>query len=214
MLRDVILGLLRDGAPRHGYGLRQEYRFRTGVEPLTGHFYRGLHRLVEDGLLRGVPNPPGSDPRRKLYAITRRGSEVFDAWLGQREVSFTESRDDGLSAKALFLGGAEPQMVRGVLDGWLEATRMRDDDLRRAREAAQRRARNPILDPLALLLTRQSRVVAADLEFIESFRAAYERAVARREAGSAGVAASGAAASPRPATLKGGRVALRTLSRR
>jgi len=214
MLRDVILGLLRDGAPRHGYGLRQEHRLRTGVESVTGRFYRELHRLGEDGLIREVSNPPGSDPRRRLYAITRRGSDVFDAWLGQREVTFTEPRDDDMSAKAVFLGVAEPRVVRGVLEGWLEETRTRDDSLGRAREAAERRAGKRILDPLTLLLTRRARFVAADLEFIENFRAAYERSLAVREAGSADVASFGAGASLRP--LKGGavgKVAKRSLLR-
>ena len=180
MLREMILGLLRDGAPRHGYGLRQEYRFRAGVGTLSRHFYSELHELAADGLIRGVPNPPGSDPRRRLYTITRRGSAVFDAWLGECEGTFTERRDDGMFAKALFLGVAEPKTVHAVLDAWLDAARQRDDVVRRARDAAERRPKKPLLDPLALLLERQVRTVAADLEFIDSFRAAYDRFVGAR----------------------------------
>src|ERR1700741_4397852 len=73
MLRYLVLGLLRDGAPRHGYAIRQEYRRRAGLEPSTGPFYRELGRLLEEELIRETPNPPGSDPRRTPYVITKKG---------------------------------------------------------------------------------------------------------------------------------------------
>src|SRR5437773_2069439 len=78
--RFLILGLLRDGAPRHGYAVAKAYKLRSGGKISTGNFYRELQRLVADGLACTASNPPGADPRRTPYAITTVGRATFDAW--------------------------------------------------------------------------------------------------------------------------------------
>lgn len=81
MLRDVILGLLRDGRLRHGYELIVQYRSRTGCSPGPGNFYRELGQLRRTQLIELGPNPAGADPRRRPYLISKKGCLAFDRWL-------------------------------------------------------------------------------------------------------------------------------------
>ena len=64
MFRYVLLGMLRDGEVRHGYGLAKEYEQRTGVKVVAGNVYRELRKLVDEGLVERAKNSDGSDPRR------------------------------------------------------------------------------------------------------------------------------------------------------
>jgi DNA-binding PadR family transcriptional regulator len=175
MLRYLVLGLLRDGAPRHGYAIRKEYRQRAGLDPSTGPFYRELARLLQEGLIRETPNPPGSDPRRTPYAITPKGTAMFDAWLRGRPVTTHEHRGDELCCKVLFLGHAPRDVVRTILDGWQEELWVRGSTLEQAREVANaRRSAGGPFDPLSLLIKRRLKQVVVDLELIEELRAAHD----------------------------------------
>src|SRR5207302_10584200 len=57
MFQYLVLGLLRDGKPRHGYALMKDYRDRSGVQLSTGSFYRELQKLAAKGLVRTSANP-------------------------------------------------------------------------------------------------------------------------------------------------------------
>ncbi len=179
MFRYIVLGLLRNGERLHGYALMKAYRARSGTQISTGNFYRELQRLAGVGLVRPVTNPDGADPRRAPYEITEAGAAAFDAWLSGPNESPLGQYDDELSARALFVVGAEPAVTRKVLDGWQEELWMRGKMIERARETAARYDGTVPAPPstLTLLLARRLKHVAADLEFIEELRAAYEEGV-------------------------------------
>jgi DNA-binding PadR family transcriptional regulator len=174
MLRYLVLGLLRDGAPRHGYAIRKEYRERAGLDPSTGPFYRELARLLQDELIRETPNPPGSDPRRTPYVISKKGAQLFDAWLRERGMAVHGYREDELCAKALFLAQAPPDVVSTILDGWQEDLSLLGGKLERARQAACESPGRSGLDPLPLLIGRRLKHLVADLEFVEEIRGVFE----------------------------------------
>jgi len=183
MFQYLVLGLLRDGKPRHGYALMKDYRDRSGVQLSTGSFYRELQKLAAKGLVRTSANPEGADPRRAPYEITPEGTAAFDGWLVAPARPNPDDYEDELSCRALFVWQAGQAVVRAVLDRWQEALWISGKMLERAREGAA----PPLGDPntpfgaLALLLGRRLKHVAADLEFLQELRATYEQWAARSE---------------------------------
>jgi DNA-binding PadR family transcriptional regulator len=83
----VILGLVEEESPTHGYGLKQrhDHHFRRARPLHLGQIYSTLGRLERDGLvtLAGVEHESG--PQRKLYAITDEGRGATGAWLSKPE---------------------------------------------------------------------------------------------------------------------------------
>jgi DNA-binding PadR family transcriptional regulator len=83
----VILGLVEEESPTHGYGLKQrhDHHFRRARPLHLGQIYSTLGRLERDGLvtLAGVEHESG--PERKLYAITDEGIQATGAWLSKPE---------------------------------------------------------------------------------------------------------------------------------
>jgi DNA-binding PadR family transcriptional regulator len=172
MFRFLILGLLRDGSPRHGYALAKAYRLRSGGDVSTGNFYRELQRLVGDGLVRTANNPPGADPRRTPYATTEAGIAAFDAWVFDSADLGDGQREDEISARALFLAEANAAGRCAVLDAWQEQLWVRGKLLERARDCARAKGQQV----LVLLLSRRLKYTAADLEFLRDLRSAHEAA--------------------------------------
>jgi DNA-binding PadR family transcriptional regulator len=81
---EILLALVEED--RHGYAILQAVDARVkGRLPLrTGTLYRALARLVEDGLIEEIEgskagSAAGEDPRRRVYAISRRGRSVARA---------------------------------------------------------------------------------------------------------------------------------------
>jgi DNA-binding PadR family transcriptional regulator len=178
MLRYLVLGFLRDGSVQHGYALTKKYRERSGNRISTGNVYRELQRLVAEGLVRTAANPPGSDPRRAPYEITDAGCAAFDAWLAEADIAGTGHSEDDLSARVLFVRDADPPVARDLLERWQKELWIRGKVLERDREAAlmQRRGESTQeLETLPFLLARRLKHVAADLEFLQEFRIAYEQ---------------------------------------
>jgi DNA-binding PadR family transcriptional regulator len=95
VLRFVVLGLLRDGTPRHGYAVAKEYRKRSGLRINTGNFYRELQRLAAEGLVRPAANPPDADGRRAPYQITPNGEATFDQWLASARDAWQPGYEEG-----------------------------------------------------------------------------------------------------------------------
>lgn len=86
--------------PRHGYGMMQDVSRRTGgsVDLGTGHLYRHLKRLLDDGLVQEVePRAPDrDDPRRRYYGLTRLGRAVVKAESARLAELVEDSRRLGL----------------------------------------------------------------------------------------------------------------------
>jgi PadR family transcriptional regulator PadR len=84
---EVALSMLRSGqATFHGFGLAQTMREQSGSRSLTAHgtLYKALSRLEEFGLLTSRWEDAAAvdgRPRRRLYALTSRGSQVAEQAL-------------------------------------------------------------------------------------------------------------------------------------
>ncbi|MFD3443856.1 PadR family transcriptional regulator [Microbacteriaceae bacterium 4G12] len=79
----VTLGLLRQG-PHTGYDVRKwldRYGWALGYTAQTSQIYRQLGRLVERGWAASTPDPRGSGPDAKLYALAEDGRAAFEAWV-------------------------------------------------------------------------------------------------------------------------------------
>lgn len=68
----------------HGYAIMRDVEERTGGELRlsAGTLYRTIHRLLEQGLieeLRDPPRPEGDDERRRYYRLAALGVEVARA---------------------------------------------------------------------------------------------------------------------------------------
>jgi len=176
-MRHMILGLLRHHGARHGYALMKEIRARTGVQVSIGNVYRELARLAREGLVRSTPNPPEVDPRRAPYEITAAGIAAFEAWLSATPARTQAPLHDEFSARALFLGQAEPAVGRKLIARWREELGLQGKTLERARDVAATpdRARDASLALLPFFLRRRLRHVAVDIEFVGELDSAHER---------------------------------------
>lgn len=115
-LRPALLLMLREESA-HGYDLIERARSLgfDGSDP--GGLYRTLRRLEQEGFVRSAWEPSESGPERRIYEITRAGSEelhrrakaiaagreTVDAFLGRYEefVTVRSSRArSGASARA------------------------------------------------------------------------------------------------------------------
>lgn len=75
-LRPSVLLLLRE-SPSHGYDLLERLRAFgfSGSDP--GGLYRALRALEDEGLVDSAWEPSASGPARRIYQITRAGSEAL-----------------------------------------------------------------------------------------------------------------------------------------
>ena len=79
----IMAALARE--PRHGYGVMQEVKKRSGgaVKIGAGTLYTALKRMLEDELVRELDATPrgtdGSDDRRRYYILTALGLSVLRA---------------------------------------------------------------------------------------------------------------------------------------
>lgn len=184
MFRDLVLGILRDGRTAWAFGLMKEFRRRSGVKVNTGNFNRELKdRLAPRGMVQRAENPDGADPRRVPYRITEAGTASFDQWWLQSRMRRVTAYEDDLSVWALFVHLFVPEVVRQALEERERDLWWQGKELERDREAARKQpmANDGSLPVLELLLTRRIRHVAADLEFLEEVRTAFESWAAARE---------------------------------
>src|SRR5206468_6262338 len=177
MMRHMLLGLLQHHGARHGYALMKEIRARTGVQVSIGNVYGELARLAREGLVRSTPNPPEADPRRAPYEITAAGIAAFEAWLSATPTKTQAPFHDEFSARAFFLGQAEPAVGRKLIERWREELGLQGKTLERARDvaAAPDRARDGSFALLPFFLRRRLRHVAVDIEFVDELASAHDR---------------------------------------
>jgi DNA-binding PadR family transcriptional regulator len=177
MFRYVVLGLLRDGVKHHGYALMKRYRQRTGLSINTGSFYRELQRLVSEGLIESTApsSAEAADVRRTPYVITEAGKRAFDTWFASPvPLEPTQSGEDQLAARMLFLTEAPHPIALEVLQAWQDTLWTRATAIDRAREVAKATPVADGFDVLSYLLARRLRHVAVDIEMVDELRRAYQ----------------------------------------
>ena len=99
---------------RHGYGIMQEVKARTGgqVRLVPGTLYGAIKRLLERKLIAESderPDPELSDERRRYYRITEFGQRVLAA-----EVARMASLVEQAQAKQLLRGWSPVAVTGGV----------------------------------------------------------------------------------------------------
>jgi DNA-binding PadR family transcriptional regulator len=199
MFVHMLLGLLRDGDPHHGYQLMSEYKARSGNQASAGSFYRVLARLAHQGLISTGTNPPDADPRRIPYQITTVGSQVFDRWL------VSSGGSDEICERLLFVDRVPREALTRLLDRWQEELWMQGKSLaRRHDDALQDATANAPgrYNPLPVLLARRLKQVEADLEFLKELRLQIDTTLCAPQAEEA--EASEPAAPKRPARRRPG----------
>jgi DNA-binding PadR family transcriptional regulator len=169
MLYHAILGLLRDGRPRHGYDLIRQYRLRSGRTVNPGNFYRDCSKLVAHGLIALDANPPDADPRRIPYRITPSGCREFDAWLLE-----PKPLHSSFESWIVFADMLPADDRTRLLDQMRDALWADGKALGTARERLVARGRRvgeqPAYQPAALLALRRIKQVTAELEFLQELR--------------------------------------------
>ena len=73
-VRPCLLLLLRE-QPAHGYELLERLRPLGFTRDDPGRLYRALRALEQDGLVRSAWQPSSGGPDRRIYELTRRGTE-------------------------------------------------------------------------------------------------------------------------------------------
>lgn len=173
MMRHLILGLLRHRGAQHGYALMKEYANEAGRALSVGNYYRELQRLHAHGLVRPVENPPDADPRRLPYEITALGVSTFDAWLRQSSVR-VEQPEDEQALRVFFAMRSDVETAASVLAAWRAELVARREHLERKIAES---ARHDDFATLPMCVRRRIGHIDAELEFIETVRAAHESCV-------------------------------------
>jgi PadR family transcriptional regulator, regulatory protein AphA len=114
----IVLGLLEAAGPSTPYALKQ------GIAGSIGNFWPVPHsqlyaepdRLGRGGYVTEEREPGGR--RRRVYAITSRGSEALAAWLEDTDVRLPELRDPGLLK--LFFGADPKAIAPGLVERYTE----------------------------------------------------------------------------------------------
>src|SRR5262245_31195355 len=171
MFLHLLLGLLRDGQPHHGYRLMTEYEARSGNHASAGNFYRVLARLAAQGLVSTGTNPATSDARRIPYRITETGAQLFDRWL------VSSGGSEEIWERLLFADRVPGDVLARLLDRWQEDLWMQGKVLARRHDDALHDSTNDPsgrYDPLPVLLARRIKQVEADLQFLKELRVQLE----------------------------------------
>lgn len=102
-LANVALGLLAAG-PKHGYGLYRDFEEYFGSIWKAGQtkFYVALSSLQDEGYLNAVMEPQENRPARKVYHLTEKGQEEFQAWLHEPVYSMRAIRVEFIAKLRFF----------------------------------------------------------------------------------------------------------------
>lgn len=135
-VRIGILKLLREG-DLHGYGIMKHIRDRTGglISPTAGTVYPILQDLLKRGHLESKWVSSGGSRKKRLYHITKKGSETLAALEQLRHESQRQIQDSLFKASKLLeldeeslprtspasgIGGFGPGAFGGFFDKGLE----------------------------------------------------------------------------------------------
>lgn len=119
-LENVALGLLAV-APKHGYGLYQDFETYFGSIWKAGQtkFYVALASLQEDGYLSVTTEPQENRPARKVYHLTEKGRTAFLEWLREPVRSMRAMRVEFI-AKLRFFDLLELPGAQELIDKQIE----------------------------------------------------------------------------------------------
>jgi molybdate-binding protein/DNA-binding PadR family transcriptional regulator len=158
----ALLGLLARGA-RHGYELKRtvDAEFAPYWRIDFAQLYRSLAKMTRAGWVKARVEPGAGGPDRKVYTLTARGRQTFDAWLGE------PARDrDEFFVKVRFAAERGAPVTRLI-----EAQRRTRADEHSQRADAQRAAQDAG-DPSRLVLAhaalRESQAALAALDLCEA----------------------------------------------
>lgn len=169
MLRYVLLALLADNKPRHGYALMKAFAERSGVRLSIGNVYRELQRLLGEGLIVTAANPLGADPRRTPYTLTDGGRDALATWFATPARALARGTPDALAYRLALLSDMDPVQADGFLDDlqtelWSQAKAIE------AQRASRREPSEFALPTRAFLQSRHARYLAADIELVDEMR--------------------------------------------
>lgn len=89
----ILLALASED--RHGYGIMREVarqsegRYKLG----PGTLYDNLQKLLDQGIVEErSPSPPGDDPRRRYYRLTRFGRGLLSTEIARLEGLVREAK--------------------------------------------------------------------------------------------------------------------------
>ncbi|MEA2015838.1 MAG: helix-turn-helix transcriptional regulator [Actinomycetota bacterium] len=79
--------LLLSEKPSHGYELTEKYSKLgfTGAGSDPGAIYRTLKLLDKDGFIKPEWKTEESGPAKKIYSVTREGTELLSSWIEEIE---------------------------------------------------------------------------------------------------------------------------------
>jgi len=194
MLRYVLLALLADGTPAHGYALMKAYRERSGVRLSIGNVYRELSRLAGEGLIVAATNPPGADPRRVPYRITDKGRDALATWLAAPVHTLTATSADPLSHRLAILGDLDAVRAGEFLSELHAELWEQSKALERERAVASQRDKReaPALPTRMFLLRRRAKHLATDIEMVDEMRGVLAAAGKRSAVKATGAVSEGA----------------------
>ena len=184
MLYHAILGLLRDGRPRHGYDLIREYRLRSGRTVNPGNFYRDCSKLVAHGSITLDANPPDADPRRIPYRITPSGCRDFDAWLLEPK-PLQAAFESWVVFADMLPADDRARLLDQLRDGLWADSKALGTVRERLVARGRRLGDQPAYQPAALLTLRRIKQMTAELEFLHELRCALDRVPAAERHGPA-----------------------------
>lgn len=164
MLRYVILGVLCEGKPLHGFGIAQAFKKRSGHAIRSSSVYRELLRLSGQGLIRRVETRR-SDPRQIPYEITQAGIDGFRTWLQHLpDSSVIDVVNDPLALRCVFTGQASNPEV--TVDRWKQ--RLLIDGSKTQAELKELLLRGVPADSLLTLLReRRAKLIAFNIELLD-----------------------------------------------
>jgi DNA-binding PadR family transcriptional regulator len=168
MLRFVLLALMADGRPVHGYALMKAFAARSGVRVSIGNVYRELQRLAAERHIAPAANPAGADARRAPYVITPAGRQALAAWSTTPAEVFVRHTPDPLVYRLALLADMPAADARTLLDELQAeiAAALKGVE----RERAARQGGEAGAATRTALLGRRTRHLAADLELVAALR--------------------------------------------
>ena len=175
MLRYVLLALIAEDGPLHGYALMKVFAGRSGIRLSIGNVYRELQRLRTDKYIEAVENPADADPRRAPYAITDAGRVAMTDWLTMPAESFLREPVDPLYCRLVLLANADTSQAMRFLDD------LAAELAQQTRVAERRRlVTSNGSSVLPILAGRRIKRLAADIELIGEIRAVLSARLPRR----------------------------------